>query len=128
MSLRVFEKYYKSGMKNNQIESKRFNKDGELCGPDRAWYKSGQIRYENFWKDGKKDGLFRSWHENGKIAYEQFWKNGKEHGPCMLWYENGRSICENYYWEGLKITKKKYKNKLISYRDLLERIKYILKE
>ncbi len=61
------------------------NKDGELHGEYKAYWKSGKIYFICHYKDGKKHGRYSSWWESGGKCQERNYKDGKSHGEYKMW-------------------------------------------
>ena len=68
---------YKHWLKNGQITTHCYYKEGKLNGECKWWWDNGQLCREKYYKDGKKEGEYQEWDIKGNFIEHRIYKDGE---------------------------------------------------
>ena len=94
--------YYKNGAVEHEKDTDR----------NVFYYKNGKLLGEgNKNKNDELEGLFKEYYKNGKLKRESNYKNGEEDGVFKQYHKNGRLAIQGEYLGGVKVDNWSYYDK-----------------
>lgn len=119
-------KYYQNGT-DKLLSVEHYNKNGELHGERKVFYKNGELAEEEHYVNGQLDGISKWYAENGVVLKAFTYKNDELHGISKYYNFKGDLLIEGKYKNGKKDGIWKYyeEGKLVKQEDFTYKPKYI---